>query len=148
MTLAVAPATVIGALQSGEGMRSVHLDGDGREQLDRIGVRVGTIPLYRSIRLVVGDAASDPRADHLMLPVSWEVSDGPPVFPRMDGILMVGPARGGGTALTLNATYDPPLGRLGELMDRILMHRVAGQIVHDFLQRLASVLVASVGARD
>ena len=77
-----------------------------------------------------------------MLPVSWEAVGGPPHFPMMEGTIHVQPDQAGHTKLTLNARYDPPLGRLGELLDTAAMHRVAEATMRDFLERLAGKLGA------
>jgi hypothetical protein len=50
----------------------------------------------------------------------------------------------GSTRLTLNASYDPPLGKLGGMLDRSVMHRVAQATMNDFLARLAVRLEAEL----
>ncbi len=56
----------------------------------------------------------------------------------MQGTLHVAPDGPARTRLTLNASYDPPLGKLGESMDRIVMHRVAQITMSDFIDRVAA----------
>jgi hypothetical protein len=116
---------------------TVGLDGDGREHLARVGVRIGRMPIYKHVRLILGSAPIAIEADRLMLFVDWEATGGPPLFPRMQGTLHINPVEAGVTRLTLNASYDPPLGPLGDLIDRALMHRVAQATVEDLLERLA-----------
>jgi hypothetical protein len=82
-----------------------------------------------------------------MLPVSWSAVGGPPIFPMMEGTLHVEPAGPRRTKLTLNARYDPPLGRLGDLIDRAVMHHVAQLTVIDFVERLAEALTSELGNR-
>ncbi len=118
----------------------VSLDGDGRTHLARVGLNIGPLPVYKHVRLRVGASTATLRPDSVMLPVSWEAVGGPPIFPRMEGTLHVEPSGTGGSRFTLNAVYAPPLGKLGEVIDRSLMHRVAQATVKDFLERLASAL--------
>ena len=51
------------------------------------------------------------------------------------------------TRLTLNARYDPPLGKLGELIDRALMHRLAQATIKDFVERLAGRVEAELAPK-
>jgi hypothetical protein len=126
---------------------SVGLDGDGRELLAKVGVRVGRLPIYKHVQLTLGELPSAIPSDRVMLPVSWEAVGGPPLFPRMEGTLHVQPDRAQTTRLTLNARYDPPLGRLGELIDRALMHKLAQATIKDFVERLADRLEAELGRK-
>jgi hypothetical protein len=125
---------------------TVGLDGDGRELLAKVGVTVGRLPLYKQVRLTVGCLPAAIPCDRVMLPVSWEAVGGPPLFPIMVGTLHVQPDTGETTRLTLNACYDPPLGSLGELIDRALMHVVAQAAIADFVERLAKQLEAELTA--
>jgi hypothetical protein len=119
---------------------SVALDSDGQNLMAKVGVKVAGIPLYKQVRLEIGSRPDGLRKDRIMLPVRWHTVGGPPLFPKMEGTLHVEPDGDGGTRLTLNATYDPPLGRLGQVIDRGLMHRLATMTMRDFVDRLAGAL--------
>lgn len=121
---------------------SVEGEGDGRSLLARAGFKVGPLPIYKRVRLRVGWLPGAEPGERLMVPVTWEAVGGPPIFPVMQGTLHVAPDGRATTRLTLNASYDPPLGKLGEQMDRVVMHRVAQITISDFVARLA----AAVGA--
>lgn len=136
-TLAFPSQKVAAALASPEHTWSVGLDGDGRELMAKVGVTLAGIPVYRHVRLHVGAAPGNLRDGRIMLPVSWETAGGPPIFPKLAGTLHVEPAGPDETRITLNATYDPPLGRLGALIDRSLLHRLARMTMVDFVERLA-----------
>ncbi len=123
---------------------SVALDGDGGELLAKVGVTIGRMPIYKHVQLKVGASSATLRPDRVMLPVSWTAVGGPPIFPEMEGTLHVEPEGSGTTRLTLNARYDPPFGRLGDLIDRALMHRVAQITMNDFVDRLARALAAEL----
>lgn len=123
---------------------SVALDGDGGELLAKVGVTIGRLPVYKQVRLQVQRLPAALPTDRVMLPVSWEAVGGPPIFPRMEGTLHVEPEAAGATKLTLNSRYDPPLGKLGELIDRVVMHRLAQITMTDFIERLARALSAEL----
>jgi carbon monoxide dehydrogenase subunit G len=123
---------------------SVALDGDGGELLAKVGVTIGRMPIYKNVQLKVGASSATLRQDRVMLPVSWTAVGGPPIFPKMEGTLHVEPEGSGATRLTLNARYDPPFGRLGDLIDRALMHQVAQMTMSDFVDRLARALAAEL----
>lgn len=121
---------------------SVGLDGNGHDLLAKVGVRIAGVPLYRHVRLRIGSPPAGTLKDRVMLPVSWEAVGGPPLFPAMEGILHVNPAGEGETKITLNVRYDPPLGQLGEVLDRTLLHRLGQATIEDFVNRLAANLEA------
>lgn len=75
-----------------------------------------------------------------ILPMRWRPSSAWPLFPELEADLEVaslGPSR---TQLSLNARYTPPLGRLGLMIDRALLHRVAEATVKDFVDRVRAEL--------
>ncbi len=146
-TLPYPSDAVAAALASPSREWSGGLDGDGRRLMAKVGVKLAGIPVYKHVRLHVGAAPELLHDDRIMLPVSWETTGGPPVFPKMEGTLHVEPAGDGVTRITLNATYDPPLGRLGELIDRGLMHRLATMTMADFVTRLARAVSEELDAR-
>lgn len=119
---------------------AVALDGDGGELLAKVGIKVGKLEAYKHVQLRVGVSSAALSPGRLMLPVSWEAVGGPPIFPSMEGTLHVEAVGADSTRLTLNARYDPPLGNLGRLIDRALMHRIAQITMNDFIDRLAGAL--------
>jgi hypothetical protein len=119
---------------------SVDGGDDGRSLLARAGFKIGPLRVYKKVRLRVGWQPGHEAGDRLMVPVTWEAVGGPPIFPDMEGTLHVAPEGASRTRLTLNASYDPPLGKLGQQMDRVLMHRVAQITISDFVARLAAAL--------
>ena len=56
----------------------------------------------------------------------------------------VEPAATASSKLTLNASYNPPLGKLGRLIDRAVMYRLAQITMNDFTTRLAESLSAQL----
>lgn len=131
---------VAGALLAQDHGWSVALDGDGGELLAKVGIKVGILEVYKHVQLSVGVSVAALHSDGLMLPVSWAAVGGPPIFPRMEGTLHAEPAATASTKLTLNASYDPPLGKLGMLIDRAVLYRLAQITMNDFTTRLAQAL--------
>ena len=75
-----------------------------------------------------------------ILPMRWKPTSAWPLFPELEADLEVaalGPSR---TQLSINARYTPPLGRLGSVIDRALLHRVAEATVKDFVDRVRAEL--------
>jgi hypothetical protein len=138
---------VVKALVSPSNAWSVDLDGDGGELLAKVGIKVGGLPVYKHVQLQVGVSSATLRDDRIMLPVSWSAVGGPPLFPMMEGTLHVEPVGPRQTKLTLNARYDAPLGKLGDLIDRAVMHHVAQLTMIDFVERLAEALTSELGSR-
>ena len=69
------------------------------------------------------------------LALRWEaIGPGGGLFPVLDADLTLAPA-GAGTMLTLAGAYRPPLGPLGQALDRAILHRVAAATIRNFLAR-------------
>ena len=85
------------------------------------------------------------------LALRWEATGpGGGLFPVLDADLRLAPD-GDGSVLTLAGAYRPPLGPLGQALDRALLHRVATATVRSFLVRVAAQLTGHVvanGARS
>ena len=119
---------------------TVSLDGDGKTELAKAGVKVANVPIYKHVRLQLGSSRVAAHRESVMLAVSWTAVGGPPLFPSMEGTLHAEPYGSQSTRLTLNARYDPPMGALGNLIDRAMMHRIAQSTMQDFVLRLAAAL--------
>jgi hypothetical protein len=80
------------------------------------------------------------------LALRWEATGpGGGLFPVLDADLRLAPD-GDGSVLTLAGAYRPPLGPLGQALDRALLHRVAAATVRSFLARVAAQLTGRVVA--
>jgi hypothetical protein len=76
----------------------------------------------------------------LVYPVNWTAAGAKSLFPRLTANLVlshVGKAR---TKLSLQGTYEPPLGAVGRAIDRTLLRNVAEATVQDWVDRIAAAV--------
>jgi hypothetical protein len=77
------------------------------------------------------------------LALRWEATGpGSGLFPVLDAdlTLIPAPGTGSGSVLELAGVYRPPLGLMGQALDRAVLHRVAVATVRGFLARVAAQL--------
>ncbi len=100
--------------------------------------RVGAAGLSKLIRVQARELSWTDKTAALAL--RWEATGaGSGLFPVLDADLRLAPD-GAGTMLTLAGAYRPPLGPLGQALDRALLHRVADATVRTFVGRVAAQL--------
>jgi hypothetical protein len=80
------------------------------------------------------------------LPMSWKATGTGRLFPSLDADLEVAGIGTRRTQLSISARYTPPLGPLGRILDRALLHRVAEATIKDFLDRVGAAVAARVWA--
>jgi hypothetical protein len=81
------------------------------------------------------------RPGRVLVPMRWIATGrSGDLFPALDGNLELLERPDGGTELHLVGSYQPPLGRTGEVLDQLLLHRVARRTLESFLGRLASAM--------
>jgi hypothetical protein len=78
--------------------------------------------------------------DSVLLPLCWEATEGPSLFPRLDADLEAAPFGASQTQLFLRARYDPPGGAVGRRIDQMLLHRVAEATLRAFLTDICTAL--------
>jgi hypothetical protein len=116
------------------------VEADGSRLLVEVGLEFGGHEFARRAVLEAGDPVIGERL--ASLPLRLRVEDQTWLFPTLDGTLdaaWLGPGR---THLALDALYDPPLGVVGNVVDRALLHRVAEVVAHRFLENAAANLLA------
>ena len=62
------------------------------------------------------------------------------LYPTFDGSVAVTAIDDTSCLLTVAATYEPPFGRLGAVLDRTVMHGVAASTAAEFTHRLSHAL--------
>jgi len=113
-------------------------NGNGERLLAELGFKVGDKRVGRQIELDLGEALRG--ATLTIRPVRWRAAASAGLFPELDGHIEVAALGAGATQLGLDANYKPPLGLIGKLADRTLLHRVAEVTVKDFVERVADRL--------
>jgi len=71
-----------------------------------------------------------------LLPLSWKASGPERLFPSLEADLEIATLGRSRTQLSISARYRPPLGVVGNALDRVLLHRVAEATIKDFLDRV------------
>lgn len=109
----------------------------GEELRSRL--RLDGAPVAKTVRLEVGEPMRG--QSETTIPLIWEATGTPGLFPRMEADLVLSALGEEVTHLALRGTYRPPLGRIGEMLDRALLHRVAELSVKRFVDRVAAAIV-------
>jgi len=110
-------------------------DDRGEELLMEVGFGSGSRRVQRSVEISIGEPMQFP--SKTVLPVSWKPTSGSRLLPALEADLEIAPLGPHRSQLAISARYDPPLGAIGQAIDRALLHRVAEATVKDFLDRAA-----------
>ena len=98
--------------------------------------RVGVSGVSKLVRVQVRELSWTDLSAGLAL--RWEATGpGGVLFPVLDADLRLVPD-GEGAMLTIAGSYRPPLGSLGEALDRALLRKVAAATIRSFAARLAA----------
>jgi len=100
--------------------------------------RVGVAGVSKLVRVQVRELSWTDRSAGLAL--RWEATGtGGALFPVLDADLTLARV-GEGTVLAMAGVYRPPLGSLGEVLDRAILHRLAAATIRSFLAQVAAQL--------
>ncbi|MGH3197786.1 MAG: hypothetical protein ACRDOH_00850 [Streptosporangiaceae bacterium] len=106
--------------------------------------RVGLAGVSKLVRVQVRELSWTDRSAGLAL--RWEATGvGGGLFPVLDADLKLAPAGDQGTVLTMAGAYRPPLGSLGEALDRAVLRRVAAATIRSFVARVAAQITGQPG---
>lgn len=104
--------------------------------------KVGPIEgLAKSVSLEVGMA--EIHRSGLVYPIKWTALGASALFPELNADLALSQMGQSMTGLSLDGTYEPPLGVVGRLADRVVLGRVADATVRDWMDRLAEAVVSN-----
>jgi len=81
-------------------------------------------------------------ASKVILPLTWRATGPEALFPSLEADLEVAPLSRYRTQLSVSARYRPPLGALGRLIDKTMLHRVAEATIKDFLDGIGESMEA------
>lgn len=109
--------------------------------------RVGAAGLSKLVRVQVRELAWN--AESAGLAIRWEATGaGGVLFPVLDADIRLVPGGEHLTTLTMAGSYRPPLGAVGQALDRALLHRIATATIRDFLARVAARIGGQPGAAE
>jgi hypothetical protein len=111
----------------------------------RVGPRGPAPGVSRLVEVRFRDLVS--RGDSAVLTLRWEaIGPGGNLFPALDADLTLTAKGADTTRLRLDGSYRPPLGGLGERLDRMILHRVAAATIDSFVTRIAEAIEADNSA--
>ena len=110
-------------------------------------VRVGVPGLSKLVRVQVHELARTEESTGLA--IRWEASGpGGQLFPVLDADIRLTPDGEQATLLTMAGSYRPPLGSLGGVLDRAVLHRVADATIRNFLAEVATAIGGQPGTAE
>jgi len=107
----------------------------GEEMKARVGP---TGAVAKSVVLEVGRPEIHRRG--VVYPVRWSANGAGALFPDLRAELVLSQLGSDHTTISLDGTYEPPLGAVGRFLDRTLMSRVAEATVRNWVDRLADAV--------
>jgi hypothetical protein len=111
---------------------------DGEDLRARVGPSHGAIA--KEVHLRVG--AVEVHRSGLVYPISWSATGAGVLFPSLNAYLTLSHVGSDQTRISLEGTYDPPLGSLGRVVDRVVLRKVAESTVKAWVDRLATAISA------
>ena len=109
--------------------------------------RVGALGLSKEVRVQARELTE--RDGSAGLAVRWEVTGpGRGLFPVLDADIRLVPTGDQATLLTLAGAYRPPLGAVGEALDRAILHRVAAATIRNFLSHVTAGITGQPGPAE
>jgi hypothetical protein len=120
---------------------------DAYSQETTLVMRVGAGGLSKLVRVQVRElAGTDTSAG---LAIRWEAAGpGGVLFPVLDADIRLIPAGERSSVLMMAGSYRPPLGPLGDALDRAILHRVATATIRRFLAQLAAQISGGPGPAE
>jgi hypothetical protein len=109
----------------------------GEDLVAAIGAVSGS-GIAKTVHLEVGEPTR--RADATSMPLAWTATGTPGLFPTMEADLTIGALGSGLTQVAFQGRYKPPLGLVGRVLDRAVLHRFAELSVKDFVDRVVAAL--------
>jgi hypothetical protein len=116
---------------------------EGEELLVRIGHRQHHVVAAKTVRLQAGTPIRE--RSSIRIPLSWAATGTPRLFPKMTADLMMVPLGDQLTQIRFEGVYQPPLGAVGRMLDRAILHRVAEMSVKDLVDRIVAILEVDPG---
>ncbi len=119
---------------------TAYRDGEGL----RATVGPGPDTYAKKVRLQIGMA--EIRKAGVVYPVNWTATGASGLFPRLSADLVLSHVGKNRTQMTLEGTYDPPLGPVGRAIDRVVLRNVAEATIKNWVDHVASAVSNSSGS--
>jgi hypothetical protein len=103
-----------------------------------VGLRVAGVSILKRVIVELGEPET--KGEWTNVPISWKATFPEQLFPVLVGRLELVPVEKSLTRLTVSGMYEPPLGRLGALIDDAIMHSVAEATVRELTESIATHL--------
>jgi hypothetical protein len=118
----------------------------GSALLAEVGFDVEDVRIGKSVQIELG--APSRLGPSTLLPMTWRATGPRGLFPVLEGDLEVAGLGAERTQVAVSARYRPPLGAVGRIADRALLHRIAEATVKDFVDRVALAIQERTPAID
>ena len=92
----------------------------------------------KEIEIVLGRPAG--RSGSVVIPIDWKGTGVGALFPMMRGDLVLQPLGQDLVQVVFRGSHEPPLGALGRLIDRAVLHRLAEASAKAFLDQLCQAV--------
>jgi hypothetical protein len=109
------------------------------DNASEVGLRLAGVTVRK--RVVVDLGEPEKKGEWTDVPISWKATFPEQLFPVLVGRLELVPVEKELTRLTVSGMYEPPLGRLGALIDDAIMHSVAEATVREVTESIAQQLM-------
>ncbi len=107
------------------------------EESTHLDIDVAGLHLVKDVCFRVTDFADVPGPLPMgRIQLSWEPIDHADIYPTVSADLEIEPIDDRRTMVSLLASYQPPLGRIGAVADRVAMHRIAESALRRFFEGL------------
>jgi hypothetical protein len=113
--------------------------------LAELGVDLRGARLRKKVEMSVGEAV--PGDMRTSMPFTWRATGISSLFPTFQGDIEISHWRPAVTQLAVSATYEPPFGSLGRVLDRAALHLLAEVLVKDFVDRVAAAVEVSLATQ-
>ncbi len=107
----------------------------GQRLLAEVGFAVETRRIDKEVEIHLGPPYRIPTKT--LLPMTWRATGVERMFPQLDADIEVAALGAHRTQLSISARYRPPMGTVGRVLDRAMLHRVAEATIKDFLDGVA-----------
>ena len=106
-----------------------------KDNAAEVGLLVAGVSIHKRVIVELGEP--EKKGEWTNVPISWKATFPEQLFPVLVGRLELVPVEKKLTRLTVSGMYEPPLGRLGALIDETIMHSVAEATVREVTESIA-----------